>query len=528
MKTSTFFFSVLLAFLIAFLQMTEVSAGEPPGAATKYEKIRRPAVAGMFYPGDPEALRRTVSKSLKSAAKEDFKQPIKAILAPHAGYQYCGATLASAFKQIEGPSFQYDTVVLIGPGHRVPTKAAAVSSADAWETPLGIIPVDTDLARAIVAKNGRIEFDDGAHAQEHCLEVELPYLVAASGDKPFKILPLVTNSPDPTDNEILAQALADVAAGPRTLIVISSDLSHYPSKATAEDVDKEILDAIKSLSAPTIIETNMKILKAGHTGLSVTMCGLEATASVIKAAPRLGISEAHVVNYTNSGMSGGDNRRVVGYGAMIFTGSEKETMKRPSAPVALTFGEKSQQELLAMARSAAKAAVEGAWVAYDPSHNPELQVKAGCFVTLKNDGALRGCIGRFTSEDPLWKTVREIAVSSATQDIRFARNPISSSEIPQLQIEISVLSPLRRISRPLEEIQLGRDGIVIRDHGRSGTFLPQVATETGWSLEEFLGHCARDKAGLDWQGWKSPTAQVFAYTATIIEEEENGKRLHGK
>ncbi len=230
---------------------------------------------------------------------------------------------------------------------------------------------------------------------------------------------MLTNSSDPADNEILAQAVADVAAGPRTLIVISSDLSHYPSMATAENVDKEILDAIKSLRAPTIIEENRKIMKAGHAGLSVTMCGLEAMVCVARAAPRLGISEARVVNYTNSGMSGGDNRRVVGYGAMIFTGSEKEATKGTSAPSTLTFGEKSQQELLAMARSAARAAVEGSWVSYAPSDNPELQVKAGCFVTLKNKGALRGCIGRFTSDEPLWKTVREIAVSSATRDIRF-------------------------------------------------------------------------------------------------------------
>ena len=528
MKTQSLILSVLIACLALFLPPLEVSAGEPPGAATKYEKIRRPAVAGMFYPGDPETLRRTINESLKSATKEDFKLPIKAILAPHAGYRYCGAPLASAFKQIEGPSFHYETVILIGPSHRVPTKAAAVSSADAWETPLGIIPVDTALAKELVSKNSRIEFDDRAHAQEHCIEVELPYLIAASGGKPFKILPLVTNSPDPADSEILTRALADVAAGPKTLIVVSSDLSHYPPKATAENVDKATLDAIKSLRAPTVIEENRKILGAGHAGLSVTMCGLEAMISVIRAAPRLGISEARVVNYTNSGMSGGDNRRVVGYGAMIFTGSGKRAEAAQNAPLTLTFGEKSQQELLAMARSAARAAVEGSWVSYDPSDNPELQVRAGCFVTLKNDGALRGCIGRFTSDEPLWKTVREIAVSSATRDVRFSRNPISPAEIPQLRIEISVLSPLRKISRPLEEIKLGRDGIVIRDQGRSGTFLPQVATETGWSLEEFLGHCASDKAGLGWQGWKSPTAQIFTYTATIIDEKESGKRLHGK
>lgn len=149
---------------------------------------------------------------------------------------------------------------------------------------------------------------------------------------------------------------------------------------------------------------------------------------------------------------------------------------------------------------------------------PELQIKAGCFVTLHNKGMLRGCIGTFTSDKPLWKTVAEIAVSSATRDVRFAGNPITNSEVPELDIEISVLSPLRTVNDPLKEIVLGRDGIIISDKGRSGTFLPQVADETGWTLEEFLGHCARDKAGIGWDGWRSPSARIYAYTVTIVTE----------
>ncbi len=519
MKRATLLLSALITVLV-FSHLSIVSAGEPSGAVVKYEKIRRAAVAGMFYPGDAETLRRTVDESLKAAKKQEFAQPVKAILSPHAGYQYCGTTLASAFKQIEGSSFNYDTVILIGPSHRVPTKAGGLSSADAWETPLGVVPVDTALSRQFVAKNSRIEFDDNAHMQEHSLEVQLPYLLTVAGGKPFKIVPILTNSPDPSDSEILAQALADLAANPRTLIVISSDLSHYPPSATAESVDKAILDAVKSLRVSNIADENRKILKAGHPGLSVTMCGLESVLCVVRAASRLGLSEARVVNYTNSGMAGGDNRRVVGYGAMIFTGSGKQGKAGQSSPINVTFGEESRQELLAMARGAAKNAVEGSWEPFEPSENPELQVKAGCFVTLKNNGVLRGCIGRFTSNEPLWKTVREVAISSATRDTRFLHNPVTPAEIPQLEIEISVLSPMRKISRPLEEIELGRDGIVVQDQGRSGTFLPQVATETGWSLEEFLGHCAGDKAGIGWQGWKSPTAQIFAYTATIIEEKK--------
>jgi uncharacterized protein (TIGR00296 family) len=116
-----------------------------------------------------------------------------------------------------------------------------------------------------------------------------------------------------------------------------------------------------------------------------------------------------------------------------------------------------------------------------------------------------------------------MAISSATRDFRFVNNPISFAEVPDLDIEISVLSPMREICNPLEEIKLGRDGIVITDQGKSGTFLPQVATETGWTLVEFLGHCARDKAGLAWDGWRSPTCRIYAYTATIICKTEEAQ-----
>jgi AmmeMemoRadiSam system protein B/AmmeMemoRadiSam system protein A len=482
------------------------------------KKVREPAVAGMFYPASPDKLKRTVTDSLNAARKEQFDQPVKALLVPHAGYLYCGRSLAAAYKQIEQPSFPYDTVVLIGPSHRVRTRAAALSSAQSWQTPLGRVTVDQKLSRQFAEQSDRIEFNDGAHAREHALEVQLPYLMVASRGKPFKIVPILTNSPDPMDHEIVARALAELASDPRTLIVISTDLSHYPPVKLAEEVDKAMLNAVTSLSAQTVMDEYRKRMKKGYPGLSVAMCGLEAVLCVVRAAKDLGINRARVVSYAHSGMVSKDDQRVVGYGAVVFTGSPSNQSLGPAEPLKVSFSDESGKELISMARSAVKAAVEGSWVRYDPSDNPELQVRGGCFVTLKNNGKLRGCIGRFTSDAPLWRLVREMAVSSATRDHRFATNPIKPSEVPDLEVEISVLSPSRKVTDPLKDIKLGRDGIIVRDKGRSGTFLPQVATETGWNLEEFLGHCARDKAGLAWEGWKSPTAEVFAYTATIIRE----------
>jgi MEMO1 family protein len=485
--------------------------------------VRKAAVAGLFYPDDREKLERAVADTLKQAARQQFSHPIKAILAPHAGYVYCGETMGAAFKQIEGDAFQYDTVVMLGPSHHVPTKAAAVSSADFWDTPLGRVPVDTELAKKFVEKSDRIELDDRAHAREHSLEVQLPYLLTVAKGKPFKIVPLVTNSNDPQDWGIVGRALGDLASKPSTLVLISSDLSHFPDAGTAEKVDKAILEAVASLEPKKLLSEDKKLLQERYPGLAVTMCGLQAAMCLEDAVGRLGIDQARILSCTNSAKASGDTKRVVGYGAVIFTASGRVAKELEDTPPKIVVGEEARKELIARAREGVKAAVEGKWRDGRPCENPELQVKAGCFVTLKNHGKLRGCIGCFQSDKPLWKTVADIAGQSAVFDPRFITDRITPKEVSQLDVEISILSPLYRISRPLEQIKLGRDGIVIRDKGRSGTFLPQVATETGWSLEEFLGHCSRDKAGLGWDGWKSPSAQIYTYTCTIVKEEDARK-----
>ncbi len=485
----------------------------------KGKKIRRPIVAGMFYPDDRQTLRREVERSLAAADKRTFSAPIKAILAPHAGYAYCGATLGSVYKQIAGESFVYDTVALIGPSHRYPTPAASVSSADVWETPLGPVEVDVERARSIVESSSGIVFDDRAHEREHSLETQLPYLIVAAQGKPFKIVPIVTTASDPSDRKEVARALVESLADPKTLIVVSTDLSHYPPADIAEKVDRQILRATASLSPEKVVEANRTISRAGHKGLATAMCGLDAVLCLELAAKGLGITDAELISYTHSGMTSGDTDRVVGYAGMVFTGSGQAPPGEETPPVSLKLSDESKKELLRSVRSAVADAVNGRTPAEIPSDNPELQVKAGCFVTLKNKGRLRGCLGRFTSEEPLWKTAREMAAVSAVMDSRFSNDPIRPAEVPELSVEISVLSPPKEISDPLREVELGRHGIVIRDRGRSGTFLPQVATETGWTLEEFLGHCSRDKAGLGWEGWKRPSAKVFTYTADIIEED---------
>ncbi|MFW5982651.1 MAG: AmmeMemoRadiSam system protein A [Candidatus Brocadiia bacterium] len=181
------------------------------------------------------------------------------------------------------------------------------------------------------------------------------------------------------------------------------------------------------------------------------------------------------------------------------------------------LSEEARDELLDIARKSVESAVRGETVPELESDNEKLQDKVGAFVTLKTNGHLRGCLGRFTSDLPLWETVQKMAVAAATEDPRFMGNRIQPEELDQVKIEISVLSPLEKTDDPME-LELGTHGIYVQKGRRTGCFLPQVATETGWSKEEFLQRCCSGKAGLSPDAWKDPDTDVYLFTAEVIGE----------
>jgi len=220
--------------------------------------------------------------------------------------------------------------------------------------------------------------------------------------------------------------------------------------------------------------------------------------------------EYHAIKYSNSGdtKNYGDTDQVVGYWGIVL--SERQTMKDD-----FELTEADKKSLLDIARKTIedncnhrkKGNLEG------ENYSSTLKTRCGAFVTLHEKGALRGCIGRLIGNLPLYRMVQEMALSAAVNDYRFV--PVETQELTDIDIEISVLSPLKRID-DIKEIELGKHGIYIEKGQRSGVFLPQVATETGWDIEAFLGHCSRDKAGLDWDGWK--TAKIYIFTATVFKE----------
>jgi AmmeMemoRadiSam system protein A len=278
-------------------------------------------------------------------------------------------------------------------------------------------------------------------------------------------------------------------------------------------VDQEILSAIKSLDWRRVVRLDREIMKRGVPGLSCTMCATPAVVTVMEAARRLG-AKARILHYANSGdVPGGDKARVVGYGSVVFY------IERERKEGRIMFSEKAKEKLLQIARDTIEAHLKGLKAPEFETDLDELEAKSGCFVTLRNKGRLRGCIGCFTSDKPLYRTVQDMAISS-TQDSRFVYNPVTLDEMQEIEIEISVLSPLKRISSP-DEIELGVHGVWIKKGFRSGVFLPQVAHETGWDKKTFLENLCTHKAGLAKDAYKDPETELYTFTVEIIEEEKD-------
>ena len=250
--------------------------------------------------------------------------------------------------------------------------------------------------------------------------------------------------------------------------------------------------------------------QSGIPNLATSLCGVSGVMTLLSMTSHSKDVTYHLIQYKNSGdVTGGDKGHVVGYNAIAVTKGVKP------GKTSFELDTKEKKALLAIARRTIEQYIRTHSV---PEVNPAtlgdtLKMPCGAFVTLNKHGTLRGCIVRFDACEPLYKVVQEMAIASATKDYRF--KPVGEGEVKDLEIEISVLTPMRRISS-IDEFQLGKQGIYIRKGSRSGTFLPQVAQETGWTKEEFLGHCAQDKAGIGWNGWKD--ADLYVYDALVIGE----------
>jgi len=458
-------------------------------------KVRKPAFAGSFYPGEGPALARTIDGYMKEAGskKDRASAPVFGIIAPHAGYQYSGRVAAYAYNQVKGKP--YTTVILMGPTHRVPLSGAAIYPAGLWETPLGRVQVDHDIAKKLAGRCTFMKNYPLAFEREHSLEVQVPFLQQALKD--FKIVPIVMGMMEGPDYRALADALCELLkqhAG-KILIVASSDMSHFHNYREASRMDRLALKLIGDLDT--------EALAAGLAKNDYELCGSQAVLTLMMVAKKAG-GEAKVLHYANSGDVIEDKNRVVGYGAVAF--SLRET--------GAGLNKREQKALLACARKTLEEAVALGRTAPAEAKEKALLEKRGVFVTLTKNGRLRGCIGYITPVMPLYRAVSDMTVSAASRDPRFP--PVAKEELKDIHIEISVLSPLKNVDDP-HEIEIGKHGLFIVPGNNQGLLLPQVAAEYMWSREEFLKQTCL-KAGLPSNAWQDRGTKIYSFSAQIFSE----------
>ena len=479
--------------------------------------VVRPATqANRFYTGDARELSEEVDSFLALHRNDAKYNNVAAVIVPHAGYYFSGNVAASAYMAIDAKK-QYKRIFLLGPSHHEWLDGASVNTeADYYATPLGNVKVDHETAVFLTNTNrtnntNNFSNTDGmdsvfryrpeAHDREHCLEVQLPFLQRMFKEVP-PIVPIVISTNDYDKLKRMSEVLEPYFTD-ENLFVISSDFSHYPSYEDAYEVDAKTGKAVESGDVEEFIATINANARSGKRNLHTSACGEFAIITLMLMLD--GQYEVKHLMYQNSGdIDNHDHSRVVGYHSFAILRKDSTSF---------TLSDADKKALKEIALNSIRDSLDGKPIAQPAltSDLSPLTSKCGAFVSLHKHGHLRGCIGHFGEDYPLHEIVAEMARAAAFEDPRFM--PVTRDELNDLDIEISVLTPMRRI-QSLDEFELHRHGIYIKKGYRSGTFLPQVADEVNWTKEEFVGHCSQDKAGLGWDGWRD--AELYVYEAIVF------------
>ncbi len=551
-KKSLFIFPLLVSFLyfLIFFSCARADEAQKDTFYSESEKEfstetgesefkRSPFFSGQFYPSDPDELKRMTQDFLKNASPEKEQGALIALVSPHAGYIYSGQIAAYSYKLLENKKI--DTVILIGSSHRFPLKGISVWPKGFYITPLGKVRIDKDIAARIYKSSKSIKFEPQAHLLEHSLEVQLPFLQSVLED--FKIVPILVNSLEQQEIDEISKELASLLRNPGVILIASTDLSHYHSYDKAASIDKNTLSAIKT-GNPVVLRN---MVKKGEAEL----CGEMAVILLLETTKRIHLTpEITLLKYANSGDTAGSKDKVVGYAALSIAipgsikspGAENRDNEKNISP--LSFDEERQKDfsdeklsirergenklmgeellnnqekkkLLQIARASIVSHLLNKELSEINVTEPGLLEPRGTFVTLHKKGMLRGCIGYIKALMPLYKAVSECAVSAAVKDYRFP--PLKQNELEDIDIEISVLTPLKKID-DIKQIEIGKHGIYILQPPNSGLLLPQVATQYGWDTLTFLAQTCK-KAGLPSDAWQKG-ADIYIFSAQIFGEKE--------
>ncbi len=498
-------------------------------------EVKESDLAGSWYPASKTELESQLKSYLDSAKPEKIDEKILAIIVPHAGYVYSGPVAAYGYKAVESKAIK--TVIILGFSHRKYFDGVSVYSGDAWKTPLGEIAVDTAMTQAIISSNPRFRFQKELFDDENSVEMQVPFIqMALAKNNGIKIVPIAFGNQNYSDAQALATVLAEIIkerekeiasspSAPRNdvLIVVSTDLSHYHPYKDANSIDSHTVDVLTRLKAKEFYdEARLGVCE---------LCGLMPVTALLLAAEYLGYDKIKELKYANSGDITGDKSKVVGYlSAAIY----KDEIASAASAFAKASADKSRpgndvvpkvqsnmlndvqrKRLLEIARESITSYVKDGKRKEFTEKDPVLNQPMGAFVTLHESGQLRGCIGNMVGQRPLYQTVADMAIEAATGDPRFRR--LSPGDIEKIDIEISALSPLKRVNSA-DEITIPGNGVIVRQGSRSGVYLPQVADETGWNKEEFLTSLCGSKAALPPDAWKDPKTELYTFTAEVFGE----------
>jgi len=487
--------SSILSILVFFFLSTNCFA----------QQIKKPVVNGTFYPGSPKILAAEIKRFLDWAEVAEKDKDVLALISPHAGYEYCGSVAAYGYKAIKGRPIR--SVVIIGPSHYEYFDGVSVYPQGAWQTPLGNVSVDVELADTLINSHPKISFYESAFTREHSVEVQIPFLQIVLDN--FKIVPIVMGKFSDENCRILSQALLKATKGREdVLIIASTDMSHYRPYDEACKIDNLTIKELEKLDPESLY---YKLVSE-----ECELCGAACVITTLLYAKGQGADDIEIMKYANSGDITGDKRRVVGYlSAAIYAGTGREEVSDENKDI---LNEEQEKRLLEIARKTIDEYIRRSRRLNVTEDDPLLLKNMGVFVTIHKEGRLRGCIGNIRGRQPLYLTVRDMAIEAATADPRFA--PVTADELKDIDIEVSVLSIPERVEN-VDEIKMGVHGVIVKRGNSSGVFLPQVATETGWTREEFLGNLCARKAGLSADAWKDKDTELYSFTAQVFGEKDN-------
>lgn len=480
--------------------------------------VKQPEFSGQFYPSSKKELSKMIDDFLAKATPFSVSGEILMLISPHAGYGFSGQVAAFGYKLIKNKS--YKTVIIMGTSHHKVFSGAALYGQGSFATSLGKVNIDEEFVKSILNKDAEVFLDDSAFNNEHSVEVQLPFLQRVLpnfsvqnnnlADKQGfayhgKIVPVVIGDCSLEACKKIALLLKE-AIGQRkdVLVVVSTDLYHGYDFKEADSVDEITLNLIKKMDYQGLYYA----LRDGH----AQACGGFAAVIALNLAKELGCQGLEVLNHTNSAKVSGklvQGDWTVGYASCAVIRQEGEG-------IMLTIQQK--QKLLKIARESILTYLKTGEKLRINESDPLLSQKMGAFVTLNTHGELRGCIGNLVASQPLYLTVRDMAIEAAMDDPRFSS--LSLSEFKDVEIEISVLSILERAASA-EKVELGKHGVLVRRGNQSGVFLPQVARETGWSKEEFLNNLCAHKAGISADAWKDKDTELYIFTADVFSEKKN-------